>query len=171
MIPALQPGIGGGLSDEQLLLPAAALHAAAAPLDHMLGCEVTQDEASVWADAVCAHAGTAMVMRACIVTQVRRRHFNLIVANAPHLMRFSSAVTNGLCWRQSQRALARTWRRSATPPPLSAGWRAACRAPPQPSSRSNCATWLVLRQLTMMPLAGCGCWTGFRRACRQASCF
>ena len=72
MIPALQPGGSGSGTDTeaQLLTPAAALHAAAEPLEHMLDCEVAQEEASVWVDVVCSHAGTAMVMRACVVTQV-----------------------------------------------------------------------------------------------------
>ena len=100
MIPVLQPCIGGSLSDEQLLLPAAALHAAAAPLDHMLGCEVTQDEASVWADAACANAGTAMVMRACIVTQVR------LPALHPHLCR--CAASHALQFGRDERPLLAT---------------------------------------------------------------
>jgi len=49
MIPALQPS---SRADAELLLPAAALQAAAAPLEHMLGCEVTQEEASVWVECV-----------------------------------------------------------------------------------------------------------------------
>ncbi len=71
MIPALQPNSGGDHNEANLLLPAAALHAAAEPLEHMLGCEMAQEEASVWVECVCSHAGVAMVLRACIVTQVR----------------------------------------------------------------------------------------------------
>ncbi len=77
MIPALQPNSSGGHTEATLLLPAAALHAAAQPLEHMLECEVAQEEASVWVECVCSHAGAAKVLRACIVTQVNIPHTKL----------------------------------------------------------------------------------------------
>ncbi len=75
MIPSLQPNIDSH-TDAQMLLPAAALHAAAVSLEHMLGCEVAHEEANVWVECVCSHAGTAMVMRACVVTQVSQIIYN-----------------------------------------------------------------------------------------------
>jgi hypothetical protein len=103
MIPALQPS---SRADAELLLPAAALQAAAAPLEHMLGCEVTQEEASVWVECVCSHVGMAMVIRACSVTQVRpllRQHHPCNVMTSCSL-----AATSGHFWQPSLRTRAYT---------------------------------------------------------------
>jgi hypothetical protein len=84
MIPALQKGRDGDDGVAEELLPAAALHAAAAPLEHLLGCDVTRDEASVWVDCICGHAGTALLLRACVVTQFGRDERPLLAAVAAH---------------------------------------------------------------------------------------
>ena len=84
MIPALQKSSWCDDGAAELLLPAAALHAAAAPLEHLLGCEVTQEEAGVWVESICGHAGALLVMRACVVTQFGRDERPLLATIAAH---------------------------------------------------------------------------------------
>ena len=94
MIPALQPNNESADDDVEMLLPAAVLRAAAAPLEHMLGCEMTLHESSVWAKCVSGHAGMAKVLRACTITQV---NVSLATASRPSSHFCSSAATSARC--------------------------------------------------------------------------
>jgi hypothetical protein len=202
MIPTLQPIGGSGLCDkQQLLLPAAVLRAAAAPLEHMLDCEMRQEEASVWVECVCSNAGAAMVLRACIVTQVQQLSHTLAytlhtsVSSAPSTLCFLTpqVVQFG---RDERPLLASVAARARTHVMTVSDVTAALSRvagsfhrlrnaglsyffldsslllPTAPrSSPISCVVSRALRRLMVAHAAGCGCWTGFRKAYRQGCRF